>query len=56
MCATFVSCGQHVSIDEARGVVFSLQPALVAEVLHNPDVDKVKEAYDSVSVVSAFCS
>ena len=28
-----------------------LQPALVAEVLHSSEVDKVKEAYDSVAVV-----
>ena len=27
------------------------QPALVAEVLHSNEVDKVREAYDSVSVV-----
>ncbi len=29
----------------------TLQPALVAEVLHSNEVDKVREAYDSVSVV-----
>ncbi len=31
--------------------MMTLQPALVAEVLHSNEVDKVREAYDSVSVV-----
>ena len=35
--------------------IVTLQPALVAEVLHSNEVDKVREAYDSVSVVRLHC-
>ena len=36
-------------------LMVTLQPALVAEVLHSNEVDKVREAYDSVSVVRLHC-
>lgn len=37
--------------------MWPVQPALVAEVLHNPEMDKMKEVYDSIKPVSSLgCS